>query len=698
MSSEIIHCPPSNDEGSSICSQVTQPSAHNSRQYLLPSGEIFFNYSTDIPLRTTSSSVSSHSFAPPETERATRKTLSTANQSWSTTAPMGSTDNGHGQLQENDQLTIAELTPTIIVKTEPDSSFPHESGTSTHVSYPETDFSSGWVVRTMGEMRSVSEQDSTSSPLLEVKKEPSLEITGDGTCNIIQKGAQMKVLSPKDIKRTAFTNGMVTTGQKLAAVIEKKSRPNSGRKTRTTNVMQNDLDDCCHDNSFQTDGKETCSAKHEEDRKINLDEIAVDGCHGEGRYGDGCHGKDVQDVKLECNSIIPIPDQIVTSTKESDFSNSVLESGHEDDGLPYERIIYFHGNSCHGSVGDENQGYEMEGNSEHSGNSIITNDLDRLEVEILKKPKKSKKGPSKEVKKQKLHTLSDLEMEQKEAVCYKIAHRQKLMAQVSLLYKKAADCEGMECTVCGEVFTSYHKRITHYPLHHKPAFTCEVCGKEFNKFKSIQMHIYTKDSCRNNISCKECEYVTISEKRMQRHMAKRHSGFCEVCGLKCCNEGALEKHMSCVHGLGDGLLRHVCDKCGKAFTSGGALKKHLNVHGGVKVLACTYPDCATRFYMKSQLKRHIRLSHEKVRNFQCPHGCGKSFLHNFMLRDHIFAKHTNLRNFQCTWEGCAKAFIRKSHLTVHMRIHTDEKKYKCEECGFSCVQKNSMNWHMKKHA
>ncbi|KAK1138245.1 E3 ubiquitin-protein ligase ZFP91-like [Acipenser oxyrinchus oxyrinchus] len=57
--------------------------------------------------------------------------------------------------------------------------------------------------------------------------------------------------------------------------------------------------------------------------------------------------------------------------------------------------------------------------------------------------------------------------------------------------------------------------------------------------------------------------------------------------------------------------------------------------------------------------------------------------------------HTDQRDYIC--EYCARAFKSSHNLAVHRMIHTGEKPLQCEICGFTCRQKASLNWHMKKH-
>lgn len=216
-------------------------------------------------------------------------------------------------------------------------------------------------------------------------------------------------------------------------------------------------------------------------------------------------------------------------------------------------------------------------------------------------------------------------------------------------------------------------------------FKCDVKGE-------LAAHLKTHKS--KILKCEYCGDVFIKESARKRHLTYVHQDiindstlkeFCKYCNRGYKTKQLLEDHVR-IH---TGETPFECNKCSKKFRRRGGLLQHLRYHLQIRPFECNV--CHRRFKSKSHKNSHMK-QHFGVKDYKCE-DCGKDFVRKDQLKKHILCVHN--QKFMYTCSICNKSF--KGHVLSHLRIHMNEKQFKCKECGKCFIQSSQLNVHMRTH-
>uniref|UniRef100_A0A8C4XRW2 C2H2-type domain-containing protein n=1 Tax=Falco tinnunculus TaxID=100819 RepID=A0A8C4XRW2_FALTI len=108
--------------------------------------------------------------------------------------------------------------------------------------------------------------------------------------------------------------------------------------------------------------------------------------------------------------------------------------------------------------------------------------------------------------------------------------------------------------------------------------------------------------------------------------------------------------------------------------------------------ACNKPPHQKRGSKKALIADGQKL-HTEEKPYKCTE-CGKDFKGYSRLLNHL-QTHMREKMFECV--ECGKSFRRKGNLVVHQRVHTGERPYECKECEKTFCSTSSLIAHRRTH-
>ncbi|XP_076163467.1 uncharacterized protein LOC143144698 [Ptiloglossa arizonensis] len=249
----------------------------------------------------------------------------------------------------------------------------------------------------------------------------------------------------------------------------------------------------------------------------------------------------------------------------------------------------------------------------------------------------------------------------------------------------------LECDYCPETFASKEVLEEHLKMHdYKIMHFCEDCMEEFPTNKAKRNHNVV---CIKKLLCKYCDMMLDSKGKKRQHEQKHcdsmNGQLCDVCGEKFKHQGTLDQHIKTQHMSWEKIFQ--CPKCPKKFAFKQKLSFHLkSVHTTLRAYLCE--DCGADFKNPASLRHHRIRKHQPVGNKrECP-VCHK-LVPFYSLSKHM---HTHKAyTIQCP--HCDKMFKNSSTLKQHVRIHEDQRQYRCDTCGVGFNRRDGLRLHMRVH-
>lgn len=138
------------------------------------------------------------------------------------------------------------------------------------------------------------------------------------------------------------------------------------------------------------------------------------------------------------------------------------------------------------------------------------------------------------------------------------------------------------------------------------------------------------------------------------------------------------------------VKKHKCPSCNYKAAHLAHLKRHMIIHTGERPFPC-------KICQKKLTTKHNLQSHMKIHIKEFPFGCSKCF-EGFYLNDEKKEHEANciVRCFKC--DVCEKfSTLTKVKLIEHMRSHSNDKPFECNQCSMKYKSKYNLIRHRETH-
>lgn len=275
-------------------------------------------------------------------------------------------------------------------------------------------------------------------------------------------------------------------------------------------------------------------------------------------------------------------------------------------------------------------------------------------------------------------------------------------------------------------------------------YRCSLCLAIFLDFEGYKQHTIHRIGCiefdplvdDDPSNCVDGVDQSIIRLFSAHPIARTQFIQCDVCSLKFADADTFRTHFDDSHSYGlfanampeyylQPHCQHYCGVCGMSQRNLPSTLLHVFYHQ--MMFECWGANCTARFPNFSELYEHVMKSHQ-IPNIDsvCPYCqyaaktsqnmyehkkkfCPKRDIRCHFCREFLLFVSENVDRFCwtlsnlndlsefccCCLSMVAKLFYRESTMRVHERTHRQEKKYVCEDCNKSFIQKNDLINHIR---